>query len=421
MAPPSHPSPEIVQPCSVMPRYVFEKGLRKVLPYYVNYQTHAKQRWVGRTLVETYVNDFGEPLDGVINDIHQGKLRVVTNVGTSLPSNAITDPETLLQRKVDSKDVVYHLKHKHEPSIPWQEEVPIVFEDDEIIVVNKPSGVPTHPSGNYMRNSLSEIVKEMYKFDSIWTCHRLDKVTSGVLILCKTRDSAIKFSNLLQDKKNKVKKIYLARVKGEFPSRELSYKCPIFAVNMNGYLQPGDLENLQADTTTMFQRLSYNRKLNESIVQCQPISGKFHQIRIHLRNLGYPISNDQFYDPDEASGTYFAKSKLELSLYERLFRAYPVFREAAALGRQQTGPNSLDLLKVIQSSTDLNIQKQLRDLKRAHSDNLMSRKSAVCTECKRPLFDEDHVANSSIYLHALRFEYDKHIFETDFPSWATID
>ncbi|KAG5417448.1 hypothetical protein I9W82_005082 [Candida metapsilosis] len=397
-----------------MPKYIFENGLRKVLPYYVNYQTHVKQRWVGRTLIETYTNDFGEPMEGVINDIQEGKLYIVNNVGTSLPSKTITGWDILSSRKVESKDVVHHLKHKHEPAIPWQD-IPIVFENDEILVVNKPAGVPTHPSGNYMRNSLSEIVKEMYGFDSVWTCHRLDKVTSGVLILCKSKDSAIKFSNLLQDKRNRVKKVYLARVKGEFPSGERIYKCPIFAVNMNGYLQPGDLENLQADTTTVFQRLVYSKESDESIVECQPISGKFHQIRIHLRNLGYPISNDHFYNPSEASKTYFAKSKLEIALYDRLFQAYPEFRT----GSQESTPSSINLLKVINWG-DSSIQKQLLHLKQTHSVDLKLRKSEVCAECKRPLFDVDYVANSSIYLHALRFEYDENVFETEMPSWAHI-
>lgn len=386
----------------------------------MNYQTHAKQRWVGRTLIETYINDFGEPLDGVINDIQKGKLYVVNNVGTSLPSELLIGLDVLSLRIVESKDVVHHFKHKHEPAIPWQEKIPILYEDEEIIVVNKPSGVPTHPSGNYLHNSLSEIVKEMYGFDSIWTCHRLDKVTSGVLILCKSRDSAIKFLNLLQAKKNRVKKVYLARVKGEFPSGKHVYKCPIFAVNMNGYLQPGDLENVQADTATIFQRIHYSKELNESIVKCQPISGKFHQIRIHLRNLGYPISNDHFYNPSETSKTYFAKSKLEAALYEKLFQAYPEFRTTSSPGSQQSASNTLNLLKVINWNSDSSIKEQFMELKRAHSVDLKSRKSAVCSECERPLFEEDYVVNSSIYLHAFSFKYEDNCFETDLPAWARI-
>ncbi|KAI5958397.1 hypothetical protein CANMA_004241 [Candida margitis] len=386
----------------------------------MNYQTHSKQRWVGRTLVETYINDFGEPLEGIVKDIQHGNLYIVSNVGTSLPSESLKGLDILSQRKVESKDVIHHLKHKHEPAIPWSSKISVVFENDEIIVVDKPSGVPTHPSGNYMFNSLSEIVKEMYGFDSIWTCHRLDKVTSGVLILCKSRESAIKFSNLLQDKKNRVKKVYLARVKGEFPPGEQVYNCPVFAVNMNGYLQPGDLENVQADTTTVFERMVYSQELNESIVKCQPISGKFHQIRIHLRNLGYPISNDHFYNPIEASKTYFAKSNLETLLYKMLFQRYPQFKDMAPPGSPISAPKTLDLLNIINWNSDSKIKEQLIELKQSHSMDLKSRKSTTCEECGRPLFDEDHVTHFSIYLHAWRFEYDDKCFKTKLPPWTQI-
>lgn len=404
----------------LMPKYVFENGLRKVLPYYVNYQTHAKQRWVGRTLLDTYINDFGELAESVIKDIEQCKLYIVSNVGTSLPSESLTGFDVLSLRKVESKDVIHHLKHKHEPAIPWHGEIPIVYEDEEIIVVNKPSGIPTHPSGNYNCNTLSEVVKDMYGFDSIWTCHRLDKVTSGILILCKSRNSAVKFLNLLQDKRNRVRKVYLARVKGEFPVGKQIYNCPIFAVNMNGYLQPGDLKNLQVDTTTIFQSIKYSKILDESVVKCQPISGKFHQIRIHLRNLGFPISNDHFYNPDETSKTYFAKSKLELELYEKLFQSHPEFKFTAASDDLLNIPKTINLLNIINYNANPIIQEQLMELKHSHSVDLKSRKSTICPECERPLFDEDYVANSSIYLHAYTFEYDDSRFETEFPPWANI-
>ena len=90
------------------------------------------------------------------------------------------------------KDIICHTKHRHEPPIPWHNDIiKLVYEDDEILVVDKPSGIPTHPTGNYYFNSLSEIIKQQLNMDSIWTCHRLDKVTSGVLVLAKTKNGGV--------------------------------------------------------------------------------------------------------------------------------------------------------------------------------------------------------------------------------------
>ncbi|KAI5951395.1 hypothetical protein KGF54_004469 [Candida jiufengensis] len=400
-----------------MPKYIIENGLRKVVPYHMNYQTHVKQRWVGKTIIDVYTNDFGETKQGIIQDINEDKLYIVNNVGVTLPSVTIKGLNILNVRKIENKDVIYHTKHKHEPMIPWVEKIPIVFENDEILVVDKPSGIPTHPSGNYMYNSLSEMIKEQLKLNSIWTCHRLDKATSGILILCKARESAIKYSNLLLDKKNNVTKTYLARVKGEFPVGVKTYTCPIFIVNMNGYLAPGDLTKLPTNTTTIFERIRYNKELDESIVKCIPVTGKFHQIRIHLRNLGYAISNDDYYRPDDSlPSTYIEKSNIEKGLYKLLFTQYPQFASFSG----ESNPETINLLDLIKWDTNTTLVNRLFSLKSSHSQILSTKKSSICSTCYRPIFDEDMNGNSNIYLHALSFEYDDHKFETEVPNWANI-
>ena len=419
-----------------MPKYEFKNGFRSVLPYYTTHNTHVKKRWVGKTLLDVYQRELGEAKDVVINDIINEKLYISDNVGTTKPTQVIKGIEVLSERKIQEKDVITCTQHRHEPKIVWPENpISVVFEDDDIIVIDKPSGIPVHPTGSYMFNSLSEIVKEMFNFDNIWTCHRLDKVTSGVVILCKNRDAAVKFLNILLEKSNKVKKIYLARVNGKFPDGVYRYTCPILAVNMNGYIQPSNLESLLTLTSTIFERVNFDSLSNTSIVRCQPISGKFHQIRIHLRNLGFPISNDLFYKTQDIPlDTYLMKNELESDMYRIIFEKYPHFAKMQPWRveskynvdlkyqqdefYEQKQTDYININKTFGTHFD-DIHKRLANLKQLQTERLQNLRSSTCNECGRKLFEEDYSANSNIYLHALSFEYGGNIkFETDFPQWA---
>ncbi|EMG45523.1 RIB2 Bifunctional protein RIB2 [Candida maltosa Xu316] len=394
-----------------MSKIIVENNLRKVLPYYFNVQTYAKQRWEGRSLIDIYKSELGSSEDLTINDIKNGTLYVVANINKPDLKTTLKG-DVLLTRKVESKDLICNSRHVHEPTVPWfQDEVSTVYEDEEILVVDKPSGVPTHPSGSYFHNSLSEIVKLQFNMESIWVCHRLDRVTSGVIILGKTKEAGIKFSTLLKNEKDKTKKTYLARVVGKFPDGRHEYNCPIFGVNMNGYLIPGNVDEVPTDSTTIFERIHYNESLNQSIVKCIPVTGKFHQIRIHLRNLGYPIANDVFYNP--VSEYFIRRCLIEKELYGRLFAEHPEF------AKFKTRLPTMDFIN-LKLLTDDNIIVQLAEIKRDYAMHLLQQKKSICDECKRPMFTEDYGRNSDIWLHALSFSYDKYNFETQLPQWANI-
>ncbi|CAK9435560.1 uncharacterized protein LODBEIA_P02870 [Lodderomyces beijingensis] len=406
-----------------MSRIIVENGIRKVLPHYVNFKTHPKKRWVGKTLVELFKHDFGEPESLILDDIASGSLYVENNVGTSKPSSTLKGIEVLKDRRIELKDLIHYCKHVHEPSIAWNGPVKVIFEDDDVIVVDKPAGIPTHPTGAYNYNTFSAIVKDTYGLESIWTCHRLDKVTSGILILCKNKEAAVGYSNLLVSKKDSVKKTYLARVDGKFPEGKYRYTCPTITINMNGYIEPDNLEALKADTSTLFERVRYNENLNQSIVKCQPISGKFHQIRIHLTRLGYPISNDYFYKPKDESSTYALRCKIEHELYAMLFKKFPQFSQMR--GDLDTGEDEIktvDMKAVLNDdANESQVFETLARLKAEHSAHINMRKKTRCKECNRLVFEESYVSvDSRIYLHSLSFEFGDSKFETDLPSWSLV-
>jgi 23S rRNA-/tRNA-specific pseudouridylate synthase len=111
-------------------------------------------------------------------------------------------------------------------------------------------------------------------------------MTSGIVVMAKTKESAKQFQNLLHEK-NVIKK-YIARVKGQFPYEEIIVNQPILKKKNFAEI---DLKGKPSET--IFKLIQTNGK--ESIVECQPLTGRMHQIRIHLSFLGYPISNDFVY------------------------------------------------------------------------------------------------------------------------------
>ncbi|RLV92652.1 hypothetical protein JA1_003009 [Spathaspora sp. JA1] len=418
-----------------MSKYVIENGLRKVNPYYLTYKTPVKLRWCGRTLMKIFQTDFGESEDDIINDIKNNHLYIISNVGRAGGSTEIRGWESLKQREIEGKDVIFHRKHKHEPSVPWLSDstgITIVYQDADLVVVNKPAGIPTHATGGYMYNSVVEILKEQLDVDSIWPCHRLDKVTSGILILAKSKQATSNMQKLTQEKAaNTTEKIYIARVKGEFPEGKHAFNCPLFSVNINGgYLQPSNLHQLQANSTTIFERLSYSQELDQSIVICRPITGKFHQIRIHLRNLGFPIANDYLYNPDSEGSNEIIREKnqLELELYKRLYEKFPKFSQLYdSENYPQSDNETVDLLDAIKWDKDITIKEALETLKNRQAAKVDADKSSQlrCSSCNRKLFDTDKITNSIVWLHALSYslcenEGTQYKFETEYPTWSRI-
>ncbi|RCK56365.1 tRNA pseudouridine(31) synthase [Candida viswanathii] len=392
-----------------MSKIIIENNYRKVLPYYVNLETFIKGRWQGRTLLDVFLSDFGESEQHLIDDIRSEKLYIIAHGNKPGMSATLKGVDSLVDRKLHPKDVICHSVHRHEPPIPYHGEIKTVYEDDELLVVDKPSGAPTHPTGNYYVNSVTEMVKQQFGLDAVWPCHRLDKVTSGVLILGKTLAAGSRILKLIQIHKDQTEKTYLARVVGNFPDGRHQYNCPIFAVNLNGYLVPGNADGIPLDSTTIFEKVAYSVSMDQSVVRCTPITGKFHQIRIHLRNLGFPIVNDLFYRGD--SELVNRKLAIEEGLYDRLFEKYPEFRTfGTTIG---DGEINLHLL-------DEKLRDKLDQLKRDHNVFLKQKKIHYCNECQREIFNVEYKLNHDIWLHALSFKYDKYEFVTDLPEWANI-
>jgi len=135
--------------------------------------------------------------------------------------------------KVKGGDELTHTVHRHEPAVALADDITlkdssesttppinIVYEDDTILVVDKPATLPIHPCGGYNFNSLFEILShwkpDKYGQGKLFTIHRLDRLTSGLVVIAKSSAIARELSKCISERDG-CEKIYLARVKGKFP------------------------------------------------------------------------------------------------------------------------------------------------------------------------------------------------------------
>jgi len=191
---------------------------------------------------------------------------------------------------------------QHEPSVP--DEAAVLDKTDDYLLVYKPAPLPVHPGGRYNRNTLTAILGELVKEDAqpLLVLHRLDSVTSGLVLFGRNHV----FSRIVQRAlaRGEAEKTYLAMVWGSPADNRMTVDSPIR--RKHGYVfecHKGGKASL-----TDFEVV---RRLGAcSLVRCHPRTGRTHQIRLHLREWGHPVIDDQVYgragapEPSAISGNF---------------------------------------------------------------------------------------------------------------------
>ncbi len=121
-----------------------------------------------------------------------------------------TTPDHILK----NQQQITHIIHRHEPPV-IATDIKILFENEEHVVIDKPGTIPVHPSGRYRHNSIVFLLAKQKKMNRLFVVHRLDRLTSGILILAKSSQKATELSRMIIN--GEVKKKYIARVNGNFP------------------------------------------------------------------------------------------------------------------------------------------------------------------------------------------------------------
>ena len=175
-----------------------------------------------------------------------------------------------------------------ESECPFKE-LDVLYQDEDLLAVDKPAGILSHPTDKSVKNTVTEILKGQFPHLKIHPVHRLDRETSGVLLLAKSRDIARILCETFSTRR--AVKEYHAIVIGKFPWETKIVEVPIGREGLEIYSRQA--AGLGVWAKTELRRLSLGK--NFSLIAAFPKTGRLHQIRVHLAYLGYPIAGDKLY------------------------------------------------------------------------------------------------------------------------------
>jgi len=355
-------------------------GLRVPPPAVRILRSGVKGRWCGKTVHWVMNNEFGESWNGLTQEerdelleqqIDAGLLRINGKPVSSMMDlndmpTALPIPAKASEIVLRNMDTIERIVHWHEPPISVPSKISLtkhtfpstIVSNGEstasplLYCINKPSSVPVYPAGPYYANSLLMMVEaqEGLPPKTLIPLHRIDRATSGVL-LCANVPSVARVvqgrmaSSANENESNQpVRKLYLARVKGKFPTASsenltvpteyesvasavwygndknvIEVNAPI-AVQLESNKDKSGSNKEDKDTsnnslmhrivsgdgkasTSRFKLISYDPKTDQSLVSCCPVTGRGHQLRVHLELIGHPIHNDVEYGGIDNSDT----------------------------------------------------------------------------------------------------------------------
>ncbi len=201
--------------------------------------------------------------------------------------------------KIKENDYIKVLAEFHEESdvIPTEMALDIIYEDNDLMVINKPAGVVVHPGNGNFTNTLAnglmyytQNLSDMNGENRPGIVHRLDKDTSGIMLVAKTNEA---HKLLAEDFKNHtIKREYLALLNGEFPHDKATIDAPIGRdIKARKKFIVTDKNSKKAITHLTVEK----RYKSYTLVRLNLETGRTHQIRVHMKYIGYPVFNDPVY------------------------------------------------------------------------------------------------------------------------------
>ena len=200
------------------------------------------------------------------------------------PSSPVRAGETILLRRPAPV----------EPEVPRHFD--ILFEDESVLVIDKPAGLPMHTTAKFWRNTLVALLRERYPNEQMEIAHRIDRETSGVLLIARNRQVASFLTRAFA--RRAVEKTYLALVKGH-PPDEGKIDMPLRLLDTKSRIMMGPVHD-GSGLTAVTQFRVVRRLPGHAVCEARPLTGRQHQIRVHFACIGHPIVGDKLYGAGEA-------------------------------------------------------------------------------------------------------------------------
>ncbi|KAG0682463.1 hypothetical protein C6P40_001499 [Pichia californica] len=408
------------------PIFKSKNGYQEVTPYtkiqYSNVDKVKKKKPIN--VIRFFESSFlGKNIDFFKRQIAEGNLWLLRAPDNAPPlskkiflkdgysSYEIIKGPGLFDEVLRSTDVIVNHACIHELKVPDladnNKKLPfgnleIIYEDKRLIVVNKPPGLPIHPSGmayrfnsllylltvreNQIKGKETEIDEESRDFKhAVYSCHRIDKDTSGIVIFAKNTNKAIEMNKIIEYKKFITKK-YIALVHGNFGKKIKTSKHPVVEVDLAKRYENGGIGKKIQYGKSQFKPIHYDPNSDTTLIECTILTGRRHQIRQHLRNINVHIVNDPLYgingilkDPMH----HFPEKQLFL----KLRREY-----------------------------ELQLEKRIQNWE----------KESICTNCGHITYrDPNESKNNYMRLHSFEYTYQTDVngkpewsFKTKLPQWA---
>jgi len=221
-----------------------------------------------------------------------------------------------LKNSQEIKVIFPHAKEQKALEVDF--DIEIIYEDDDILVINKPSGVTVHPAPSVKEATVVDwLIHKGIRLSTIsgeerhGIVHRLDKGTSGAMVIAKNNEAHHALSSQLQDKS--MGRYYLAIITPPLKNDLTTIECPI-GRSQNNRLKMGCVNGAK-EAKTVFKSLLLSKTQKEQLIACKLFTGRTHQIRVHLESINRHIIGDHIY----------ATSKKEDKSERILLHAYIIY------------------------------------------------------------------------------------------------
>ena len=245
---------------------------------------------------ELYVNDrLDKSLSLIMEDVSRSKIQDLIDEGKIL----VNGKKEKASYKLELGDEITILDEERKQQTFEAEDIPldIVYEDDYLLVINKPKGLVVHPGNGNENHTLvnalkfhSENLSSLNGEYRLGIVHRLDKDTGGLLVVAKDDKTHLFLQDQLKD--HTLGRKYIALCKGVIKEDEGTIIAPIGRDKQNRLKMAVDLKNGK-EATTNFKVIE--RFKDSTLVECSLLTGRTHQIRVHMEYISHPIIGDPLY------------------------------------------------------------------------------------------------------------------------------